>query len=30
MVDENMNGITKAVQSGVDAYGRCLQYELKG
>ena len=29
-VDEKMNGVTRAVQSGIDAFGRCLQYELKG
>ena len=28
-VDDQMNGVTRAVQSGIDAFGRCLQYELK-
>jgi hypothetical protein len=29
-VDDQLNGVTRAVQSGVDAFGRTLQYELKG
>ncbi len=29
-VDDLQNGVTRAVQSGVDAFGRTMQYELKG
>lgn len=29
-VDESLNGVTRAVQSGIDAFGRTMQYELKG
>ncbi len=29
-VDDSMNGVTRAVQSGIDAFARTMQYELKG